>query len=196
MSGASSPIRTILVERYPSRVAPRGALSHIAEELGVSTQRVYQIAKEMGVRVCVKQAEPLYECACGKVQRSPLLCSTCRVVEIPCVHCGRPVRRRTSEVVAALHSNAYRAEKRLPEYQGRVFCDRRCFIAWAVRTRDQRRWTARDERLRALLEGRYANRVIPWGLAGRLSVELGMHRSTFRAVARRMGWTFAARVPT
>ncbi len=196
MSIVSSPIRNILVERYPSRVVPRGALSHIAEELGVSAQRVHKLAKEMGVRVCVKQEQPFYECVCGKVQRSQRLCPACRFVEIPCVHCGRPVRRLTSEVVAALHSNAYRAGKRLPEYQGRVFCDRRCFRAWATRVRDQRRWTARDERLRALLEDRYPDRVIPWGLAPALSGEMGIPQSTFRAVARRMGWAFAARVPT
>ncbi len=59
VSRVSSPIRTILVERFASRVVPRGALSHIAEELNVSAQRVHQIAKELDVRVCVKQAEML-----------------------------------------------------------------------------------------------------------------------------------------
>lgn len=184
MSGVaiSSQIAQILSQRYPCKLAPRGTWRAIAEEVGVSGERVRQVATSEGW-VLVKATPPMYRCACGTVQRSAALCSDCRYVELPCEECQKPVR--TSAVNLAWRVARHPGSAK---YTGRVFCGRPCFGRWAGKNRVGAHRAEKVQRLRARLQELHPSGIVPWGAWRRLSDDLGLDHTWVARQAAELGW--------
>lgn len=183
--GPTSPtarILAVLEERYPCKLAPRGTWRALGKEIGVSGERVRQVATEAGWSL-VPRPPRLYQCACGRVQRSARLCNDCRWVELPCEECGMPQKLSAATLATrtAHHPGPFK-------YTGRVFCNRSCFGRWVGKNHVGRDRPAKRERLRMRLEESYPERIAPWGAWRRVAAELGLPYGWVVRGATELGW--------
>lgn len=186
----SSRIATILAERYPCKEAPYGTWAAISREVDVSGERVRQVAIALGWKMVPAPDRRLwYQCACGKIQRSPDLCNECRYVTLPCEGCGGPVRTSARQFASRVSHHPGPVS-----YRGRVFCGRPCFGRWAGTNRVGRHRPENLERLRTRLEADFPDRGVPWGTWRRLARELGLSESWVARAGSEIGWRIEVRL--
>lgn len=111
-------------------LVPRGTFGELAVRHCVSRQRVQQVAGRLGLVAAPQQrtpsrtAAPRACAACGRaaVTGKGKYCQGCRTVTQPCATCGAPVTVRRAH---------WQRTQRDTRYRGRLFCNRRCFGAYA-----------------------------------------------------------------
>lgn len=119
---------------------PDWRMIRIADEVGLSRERVRQLLKRAGL--ITTQPHVIRCCKrCGKAlprvdgaHSYPKYCSdACRVpkVTLPCNYCGKPVTRRLALYQAQTLGGSPSAKER---YRGNVYCSRRCVGHVAGRT--------------------------------------------------------------
>lgn len=136
--GAAAKVREIIDRRYPCQELPHGALTAIAEEVGVSRQRVQQIVAKRGLTVSRRGHLPsttLYECRYCKApftkankSRSGMYCSvTCgvadRTLHLICDQCGKPFS------LSGQRRTVWLANRKRSPTLLRTYCSRACMAA-------------------------------------------------------------------
>lgn len=126
----SSTVRELITERYGvCTVLPRGALTAIAEEVGLSRERVRQIAARDGRRGT--NTTPNLGCAeCGAILSygtKGALCRSCiaekSIISIVCDGCGVTFQRGVKSLVALQGGSSPSKRGR---YSGAVYCGHVC----------------------------------------------------------------------
>lgn len=137
-TGVRAQVVAILNRRFPCQAVPHGALSEIGVELGVTRERVRQIANESGWggRLPVVSKKVIVACAqCGERPRRAAseFCRQCAWVVLPCTECGAPVRRLASRLVEQAGAGGDRRRALIgarPGYTAHVFCNHGCQAAY------------------------------------------------------------------
>lgn len=125
----------------PGGTVPFGMLSAVAAEFGVSPQRVAQITKQAGIRVCRLPTRRVGCAECGTPLGKGNVSGFCRKHVSPplvltCVSCGHAFERNLSVQRAKTEQRGYRPD-------GRVWCARGCFQRVLV-TEMERRFPTRQ----------------------------------------------------
>jgi hypothetical protein len=118
--GKRHEIAAEFAKRFPDGNIPRGALTEIAEAVGLSKPRVSILAREMGLYGSEPPERSVGPCeACGRPMRRPKrICEDCRTVNLVCDACGKPFTRARDRVLEKQND---------PRYRGRTFCSWTCF---------------------------------------------------------------------
>lgn len=124
----------LAVERYPCGALPRGALTLLAAEVGVTRERVRQVLRvESEMPFLRKPPRLCKKCGVPAEAGSPL-CLDCSHPFVACVACGNLTRKSLGRILEAAKGAATRVPgDRAAVRTGRFFCDRRCFGTWVGR---------------------------------------------------------------
>ena len=125
-------IRSILSSRYPYGY-PHGGLKEIGKEVGLTHERVRQIAVRMGLSMQLLEywcplCRESFSTAAGRIH-----CPRCRpdqmYVTLNCDSCGKEFQRSKADYEG--HNLGGYGNHR---YTGKVFCNRKCFGAYMGKT--------------------------------------------------------------
>ena len=132
-ASTSDRIVAALQSRYPCAEIPFGAMAALAAEFGCSRELVRQCAKRLDYSsVSVKQPKPRCPLCDAEYAGTRDVCPACAWIVIPCVQCGKPVRRRAAKLAAAMGTTTGLDCRGKPiTHQGRVFCTRQCSGRWS-----------------------------------------------------------------
>lgn len=135
-------VRAHLLAKYPCAILPFGVVTEIAEQFGVTRERVRQIAvglgypgymsqtkdqriirSKMGRTLCPTCGKPMGRGRYAENRVSRYRCQDCRWIEVACSECGKLKRVHASEYL----SKVSRGRTNYGKYTGAQFCDRVCF---------------------------------------------------------------------
>lgn len=151
-----------------ARMLPKGTITEVAKELGLTRQRVAQVTKKLKLKTQVSSQELECPQCHEKKSHHSKLCKNCRAEAAwsytPCESCSKPIRYRIKDQELRLR----RAEKGVtnltPEgknaaYTGRRFCNRQCFGSWFGKNHG---WNSRPgrEAWRAKRHGRFDDETV------------------------------------
>lgn len=156
MESKAPAIAEYLFAHYPCEALPFGALTIVGERLGVSRERVRQVAISHGFtgyrsqpvdervsQITMKGRSLCPSCGNPSSQRryredhvSRTRCKACQYIEIACTNCGKLKRIRASFYLSHTNSNRRLStpDGGTTAYTGRQFCNRKCFGQWVAHT--------------------------------------------------------------
>lgn len=131
MSTTRETVMSIVSSRYPCSAIPYGDMAKIANEVGVTRERVRQIVSNSGYESAVFRLGRLLCRDCGAVMREGLKedkvsrsrCQKCKTTPFVCAGCGVEFRISTTTLLSRAKDPRYTT--------GRHFCSRQCHGAVA-----------------------------------------------------------------
>lgn len=91
-TGVRDQVLAIVAKRWPCMEVPRGGLSELAAEVGVSRERVRQIVRAEGIGKRLKGPPPPRPCKwCGLpvLRKNYRYCAACSAIPCICETCGK-----------------------------------------------------------------------------------------------------------